>query len=133
MPAKWCRIFPGQAWQVAEARRFVASMLGDEGSDVVDDAVLVVGELAANAVRHTRSGWYRGWFVVVMHFDDDRVRIEVTDQGGDEEPRVRSVTTLAEEGGRGLMLIAACAKDWGVRDRPAGGRCVWAELPRNGA
>lgn len=133
MPAKWCRIFPGQAWQVAEARHFVRSMLVDEDSDVVDDAVLIVGELAANAVRHTRSGWYRGWFVVVVHFGDDQVRIEVTDQGGDEEPRARSVTGLAEEDGRGLMLIAACAKDWGVRDRPAGGRCVWAELPRNGA
>ncbi|MEH0575661.1 ATP-binding protein [Streptomyces sp. B21-108] len=133
MPKKWCRIFPGLAWQVAEARHFVAALLEDEGSGLVDDAVLVVGELAANAVRHTRSGWYRGWFLVVVCFGDDLVRIEVTDQGGDEEPLLRSVNSQVEEGGRGLMLIAACAKDWGVKDRPAGGRCVWAELPRNGA
>ncbi|MER6955770.1 ATP-binding protein [Streptomyces sp. NPDC000618] len=130
MPKKWCRMFPGLAWQVAEARHFVAALLEDEGSDLVDDAVLVVGELAANAVRHTRSGWYRGWFLVVVGFSDDLVRIEVIDRGSDEEPRVRSVTSPAEEGGRGLMMIAACAKDWGVKDRPAGCRCVWADLPR---
>ncbi|MFF3938325.1 ATP-binding protein [Streptomyces phaeofaciens] len=133
MPTQWCRIFPGQVWQVAEARHFVAALLEGQGANLVDDAVLVVGELAANAVRHTRSGWYRGWFLVAVHLRDDMVRVEVTDQGGDDEPLVRSVTSLAEEGGRGLLMIAACAKDWGVKDRPAGGRCVWAELSRNGS
>lgn len=129
MPKKWSRVFPGQAWQVAEARHFVAALLEDEGSSLVEDAVLVVGELAANAVRHTRSGWYRGWFLVVVGFSDDLVRIQVIDQGGDEEPKVRSVSRPVEEGGRGLLLVAACAKDWGVKDRP-GGRCVWADLAR---
>ncbi|MER5980073.1 ATP-binding protein [Streptomyces sp. NPDC001857] len=133
MPKKWCRIFPGLAWQVAEARHFVASLLEDEDPDLVGDAVLIVGELAANAVRHTRSGWYRGWFLVGVRFGDDLVRIEVTDQGGDDEPQVRSVNSRVVEGGRGLMLIEACAKDWGVKDRPAGGRCVWADLSRSGA
>ncbi|MDQ0685284.1 serine/threonine-protein kinase RsbW [Streptomyces achromogenes] len=133
MPKSWCRMFPGLAWQVAQARHFVAALLEGEAADLVDSAVLVVGELAANAVRHTRSGWYRGWFLVVVHFGDDLVRIEVVDQGGDEEPLVRSVARHVEEGGRGLMMIASCAKDWGVKDRPAGGRCVWAELSRNGA
>lgn len=130
MPKEWSRIFPGQAWQVAEARHFVAALLEGEDSNVVDDAVLVVGELAANAVRHTRSGWYRGWFLVVVGFTDDFVRVQVVDQGGDDEPMVRSVTSPVEQGGRGLMMVAACAKDWGVKDRPAGGRCVWADLAR---
>ncbi|WP_217182227.1 ATP-binding protein [Streptomyces sp. AC495_CC817] len=129
MLKKWCRIFPGLPWQVAEARHFVAALLGDEGSRLVEDAELVVGELAANAVRHTRSGWYRGWFLVVVGFSDDLVRIEVIDQGSDNEPQVRSVISPVDVGGRGLLLIAACAKDWGVKDRP-GGRCVWADLAR---
>ncbi|MFH9547706.1 ATP-binding protein [Streptomyces sp. NPDC017435] len=133
MSQSWCRMFPGLAWQVAQARHFVAALLEDEASDLVDDAVLVVGELAANAVRHTRSGWYRGWFLVVVHFRDDLVRVEVVDQGGDEEPQVRSVAKGVEEDGRGLMMIAACTKDWGVKDRPSGARCVWAELARNGS
>ncbi|MET8165304.1 ATP-binding protein [Streptomyces sp. NPDC005329] len=130
MLKKWCRMFPGLAWQVAEARHFVAALLEEEQSNLVDDAVLVVGELAANAVQHSRSGWYRGWFLVVIGFSDDLVRIEVIDQGGDEEPMLRSVTSPVEEGGRGLMIIAACAKDWGVKDRPSGARCIWADLAR---
>ncbi|MFF2214536.1 ATP-binding protein [Streptomyces antibioticus] len=132
MPKEWSRIFPGQAWQVAEARHFVAALLEGERSSLVDDAVLVVGELAANAVRHTRSGWYRGWFLVVVGFADDFVRIQVVDQGGDDEPVVRSINAPMDQGGRGLMLVSACAKDWGVKDRPAGGRCIWADLARVG-
>ncbi|MFH9553307.1 ATP-binding protein [Streptomyces sp. NPDC017435] len=133
MSQSWCRMFPGLPWQVAQARHFVAALLEGEASSLVDSAVLVVGELAANAVRHTRSGWYRGWFLVVVHFRDDLICIEVVDQGGDEEPQVRSVARHVEEDGRGLMMIAACAKDWGVKDRPSGARCVWAELARNGS
>jgi hypothetical protein len=28
------------------------------------------------------------------------------------------------------MLVSACAKDWGVKDRSGGGRCIWADLAR---
>jgi hypothetical protein len=70
---------------------------------------------------------------VLIHFAEDLIRIEVVDQGGDVEPQVRSVTRHVEEDGRGLMMIAACAKDWGVKDRPSGARCVWVELVRNGS
>ncbi|MFD3731459.1 ATP-binding protein [Streptomyces sp. NPDC058632] len=129
MLKRWCRKFPGLPRQVAEARDFVAALLGDEGSAPVDDALLIVSELATNAVRHTRSGRYGGWFLVAVGFGDDVVRIEVFDAGGDKEPLLRSVNSDVEEGGRGLLLIAACAKNWGVQDRPHG-RCVWAELAR---
>jgi len=132
MAKTWHRAFPGLPWQVAEARHFVGSLLGDENAALVGDAVIVVGELAANAVRHTRSGWYRGWFIVIVHFEDDLIRIEVVDQGGNGKPLQRKVTGLTEEGGRGLLLVTACAKDWGVKGGPDGRR-VWAELPRSGA
>lgn len=130
MPKDWARMFPGQAWQVAEARHFAAALLEGEDPRLVDDAVLVVGELAANAVRHTRSGWYLGWFQVVVGFADDFVRIQVIDQGGESEPQVRNVNGAEDQSGRGLLMVSACAKDWGVKDRPAGGRCVWADLAR---
>ncbi|GGW83660.1 ATP-binding protein [Streptomyces galilaeus] len=130
MPKKWSRMFPGQAWQVAEARHFVTALLEGEDASLIEDAVLIVGELAANAVRHTRSGWYRGWFLVVIGFTDDLLRIQVTDQGSDDEPMVRSVNTPVNEGGRGLLLVDACAKGWGVKDRPDGARCIWVELAR---
>ncbi|MGW5634367.1 ATP-binding protein [Streptomyces sp. NPDC003832] len=127
MLKRWSRKFPGLPCKVAEARDFVAALLEGEGS--VDDALLVVSELATNAVRHTRSGWYGGWFRVAVGFGGDVVRIEVIDAGGDREPLFRSVNSDVEEGGRGLLLVMACAKDWGVQDLP-GGRCIWAELAR---
>ncbi|WNZ08695.1 ATP-binding protein [Streptomyces sp. 11x1] len=128
MRTKWCRAFPGLAEEVGHARRFVAALLEERGP--VDDAVLVVSELATNAVRHSLSGTLGGWFVVVVSFGDDSdlVRIEVVDVGGEREPHLRDVTDR-DEGGRGLALVAACAKDWGIKSWPDG-RTVWADLVR---
>jgi anti-sigma regulatory factor (Ser/Thr protein kinase) len=129
MLSKWCRAFPGLAEEVTHARHFVASLLAERGP--VDDAVLIVSELATNAVRHSVSGSAGGWFLVIVGFGHDLVRLEVVDQGGPHVPYLCDVTNQ-EEGGRGLLLIAACAKDWGVKEWPDG-RTVWAELAREGA
>ncbi|GHE45977.1 ATP-binding protein [Streptomyces griseoaurantiacus] len=129
MLSKWCRAFPGLAEEVTHARHFVASLLAERGP--VDDAVLIVSELATNAVRHSLSGSAGGWFLVIVAFGHDLVRLEVVDQGGPHVPHLCDVTNQ-EEGGRGLLLIAACAKDWGVKEWPDG-RTVWAELAREGA
>ncbi|MEV5435166.1 ATP-binding protein [Streptomyces sp. NPDC052682] len=129
MLTKWGRAFPGRPEQVAEARHFVAALLEERGC--ADEGALVVGELAANAVRHSLSGEAGGWFLVVVGFGADFVRIEVIDQGGDGVPAMRDVVPL-EEGGRGLMLVAACAKDWGVKTLPHGSS-VWADLVGEGA
>ncbi|MEN3586681.1 ATP-binding protein [Streptomyces sp. ZYX-F-203] len=128
MRSKWCRAFPGLPEEVAHARHFIAALLQEQGP--VDDAVLVVSELATNAVRHTLSGSVGGWFLVVLGLGDDLVRIEVVDQGGDCRPHLCDATGQ-EEGGRGLRMIAACAKDWGVKTWPEG-RSVWADLAREG-
>ncbi|MDX3713776.1 ATP-binding protein [Streptomyces europaeiscabiei] len=129
MFTKWCRAFPGLPDQVAEARHFVAALLQERG--VADDAVLVVSELATNAVRHTLSGSVGGWFLVVVAFRADGVRLEVVDQGGDNVPEMCDVVSQ-DNGGRGLWLVSACAKDWGVKDVPSG-RTVWADLIGDGA
>jgi anti-sigma regulatory factor (Ser/Thr protein kinase) len=129
MLSKWCRAFPGLAEEVTHARHFVASLLAERGP--VDDAALIVSELATNAVRHSLSGSAGGWFLVIVGFGHDLVRLEVVDQGGHHVPHLCDVTNQ-EEGGRGLLLIAACAKDWGVKEWPEG-RSVWAELAREGA
>lgn len=127
MLTKWCRAFPGLPEQVAEARHFVAALL--HGWSGVDDAVLVVGELAANAVQHTLSG-ADGRFLVVVDFRAESVRVEVVDQGGGRMPQMCDATSQ-EESGRGLMLVAAFAKDWGVAVS-VGGHSVWADFSRDG-
>ncbi|MFS8204322.1 ATP-binding protein (plasmid) [Streptomyces sp. CWNU-52B] len=126
MFTKWCRAFPGVPQEVAGARHFVAAILDGWGG--VDDAVLVVGELAANAVRHSRSGALGGWFMVSVDFGGDVVRIEVADQGGDDMPRLHNAMSQAE-GGRGLLLVAAYAQAWGTRQAEKG-CAVWADVAR---
>lgn len=128
MFTKWCRLFPGLPDQVAEARHFVAALLQERS--VADDAVLVVSELATNAVRHTLSGSAGGWFLVVLTFRADCVRLEVVDEGGDSFPQMGDAAAQ-DDGGRGLLLVSACAKDWGVKDVPSG-RTVWADLAGDG-
>lgn len=123
---EWSRSFRGRPDQVAHARQFVVSLLG--ARPVVDVAELVVSELATNAVRHSWSGLREGWFVVSVELDDpDRVRVSVTDLGGDTSPAVVAVSDEAETG-RGLRLVERVAKEWGCE--PTGlGRRVWADLP----
>ncbi|MFF3758920.1 hypothetical protein ACWEPR_29180 [Streptomyces sp. NPDC004290] len=43
----------------------------------------------------------------------------------------RSPAREPDEGGYGLLLVAALATAWGVRDRPVG-KTVWATVPLGG-
>ena len=47
--------FPGQASAVGQVRRFVASVVGED-FPALDDLLVLVSEVAANAVKHTASG-----------------------------------------------------------------------------
>ena len=108
---------------VAVARRFVRDKLAEWGIDEpVDDAQLVVSELAANALTHAHSS-YR----VRLAANEAALRIEVDDDGtGTPEPQP---LTDDEEHGRGLHLVGALAASWGMDIADTGGKRVWAELP----
>ena len=93
-----------------------------------EDAVLVASELATNALRHTRSSSDGGMFVVRINDHGDRIRISVVDYGSNAD--WNGQTTDPEtwtEHGRGLVLVNALAKQWGVSSEPVG-TCVWADL-----
>ncbi|MFB7358436.1 ATP-binding protein [Streptomyces gardneri] len=86
-------------------------------------AELVVAELASNAALHGRVPGRD--FEVRMGLDDDHVRIELSDTRGERRPlRVEN----PDEGGYGLLLVAALATTWGVKDRSVG-KTVWATVP----
>ena len=71
--------FGGRREQVGQARAFLAAFLGDWAR--VDDAVLLIGELGANAVVHTGSGEPGGLFTVRAALAGPWLRAEVEDQG----------------------------------------------------
>ena len=103
------------------ARHFIADTLNAWGcSALVGDASIVVAELATNAVVHARSE-----FIVAVSSGDDWVRVSVRDASS-------VVPTVQDPGpysisGRGLMLVAAISRRWGI-DAITDGKVVWAEL-----
>ena len=85
------------------------------------DALLVLTELLANAVRHGR-----GPVEVVLTRHVDGVRVEVADTGTGRV-RTPSASTSPGTSGRGLLIVDALSTGWGVRyDRS--GKVVWAEI-----
>jgi anti-sigma regulatory factor (Ser/Thr protein kinase) len=91
----------------------------------VDDAALLVSELATNAVVHTASSRI---LCGVALSSDGRLRIEVHDDHAApcEAP---DSTDLDEESGRGLLIVRALAESWGVHPSPTThGKVVWATL-----
>jgi anti-sigma regulatory factor (Ser/Thr protein kinase) len=122
--------------QVAPARRWAHQALSQrlaDGADsaeiiadgVVEDAVLVISELVTNAIRADCSQVEVGITV-----ERDAVLVGVVDDAAGT-PQPRSATG-GDVAGRGLQIVAAVARQWGVRPAGLGGRPakeVWASLP----
>jgi anti-sigma regulatory factor (Ser/Thr protein kinase) len=111
--------FDDQLTELVAARRFTEGVLGEH--DRLDDVLVVVSELASNAVRHARSG-----FTLSIDGDEDRIRIQVTDRGGGW-PVAVEVRVMPCHGGMGLKLVDALADRWGAVEHPPG-KLVWAEI-----
>jgi anti-sigma regulatory factor (Ser/Thr protein kinase) len=115
------RLFPNAAAGVRDARTFVADALRGEDPAVVETAMLMVSELATNAVVHTTSP-----FGIGVDRSDHEVRISVTDHG-DGTPHLRHASSTDSDG-RGLSIVAAFAVEWGV-DQGRGSKTVWFTIP----
>ncbi|MEV0621725.1 ATP-binding protein [Nonomuraea sp. NPDC050404] len=129
----WRQAFPGRADKSAPARRMVGQVLADTGRR--QDAEWVAAELIANAVRHTRSGQERGFFVVEVLRGADVARIVVYDLGGGSVPdfsRTPGSSPGLAEHGRGLAGVAELAVRVGVAGDAVTGHAAWAELALSG-
>jgi anti-sigma regulatory factor (Ser/Thr protein kinase) len=112
--------FPPQRASVAAARRFVLETLVAEGAiDALDDAQLLVSELATNAVVHAATD-----FSVSVHVSAGRVYVEVRD--GDPAPLTleRDEPELSAPGGHGLRIVGRLAGSWGSRVEEHG-KVLW--------
>lgn len=125
LAADW---FPGEAAAVGQAREFVRGVV-DGAWPGLDDLLLLVSEVASNAVRHTASGNDGGGFDLNVSVADDAVRIAISDGGGSSEPRIPddSGEFGALTSGRGLRIVDALADRWGYTGGELG-RVVWFEV-----
>jgi anti-sigma regulatory factor (Ser/Thr protein kinase) len=111
-----------KASNVAPARHLVRDILQRWHAEaVLEDALLVFSELITNAVR------YDGPLVDVhLCLDHDVLRCCVDD--GTEADSIPAVAAdPGAERGRGLQIVEALARTWGVEPLPSGKR-VWFEM-----
>lgn len=125
-------VLAGTTAAAAASRRLLAEALAVAGGcPAADDAALVVSELAANAVEHTRSGKGGEVRVSVAAAPGEWVLVLVGDDGTDDPAAIPAVPAqrAAAESGRGLLLVAALSDAYGYA--PSG--LSWALLPWDGA
>ncbi|MFJ8536848.1 ATP-binding protein [Streptomyces sp. NPDC093591] len=97
----------------------------------IEDAVIVVGELIANAARHaleadghdetTATAWLglvRRQQAVICAVADPSSCVPVLQHPGQ-----------LSESGRGLQIIEALTASWGCSRPQSSGKMVWARLP----
>ena len=107
----------------AAARTFVAEHTAALPADTRDVATLLVSELASNAVRHGAPE-----LRLRVRIDDGRLVVAVHD-ASPRRPLLPDSADAQQTSGRGLLITAALADDWGVEiDAPAAGKTVWFAL-----
>lgn len=97
-----------------------ATSLADD--DAFDTAKLLASELVTNAVLHGQ-----GTITVRADLDEDRLLVEVMDEGTGFERAVRD-GDFEKTGGWGLALVDSESSRWGVQE---GTTHVWFELERS--
>jgi anti-sigma regulatory factor (Ser/Thr protein kinase) len=108
----------------SEARKLVSRAVERWGHDrsVVADSELVGAELATNAVLHAGTP-----FRVTVQRYGPMVRVSVTDRGAALPVTMEPDADRAS--GRGMHLISAISRRWGV-EVTREGKTVWAEIGR---
>lgn len=108
----------------AKARRLVEDLAAGILADAeLNRAKLLVSELVNNAVLHGR-----GTITFRADLDEDRLHVEVVDEGSGFEREVREQRGDVP-GGRGLRLMDSESSRWGVHE---GTTHVWFEIERPG-
>ena len=92
--------------------------------EVLGDLKLALTEACTNSVRHAYADG-EGMVEILYELHDDKLVIEVVDEGEGFDPPTEASNALAEdelsEGGLGIAIIEALADEFEIRERPQGG------------
>ncbi|MFJ9098629.1 SpoIIE family protein phosphatase [Streptomyces sp. NPDC102405] len=117
---------PSDPAVVSDARKFTSDLLAAWGlEEMAFTTELMVSELVTNAIRYGKSP------VQLRMILQSTLTCEVSDASS-TAPHLRRAQVF-DEGGRGLLLVAALAHHWGTRHNREG-KVIWAEqlLPVGG-
>jgi two-component sensor histidine kinase len=121
---------PCQEGELPALRRWTVEQLSRHlppraSPTVVEDARLVVSELVTNAIR-ARCSQLSLSLTVSSDGDAPAVVVEVAEDAPGRPQPLRCGP--GADHGRGLTLVEALTRRWGVRETSSG-KVVWAELP----
>jgi anti-sigma regulatory factor (Ser/Thr protein kinase) len=117
---------PGVHNSVGHARTFLRDLL-PPAHPTLDDLVTVASEAVTNAITHTASGNPGGRVSITLAASHRILILEVADDGaGGSRPYLREED--GTESGRGMRIIDALARRWGLRE-DASRTLIWAEFP----
>ena len=128
-PSHGCSVawdLPARADQIPRCRQLVRQTLADWGlGHLVEDAALLVSELATNALVHSGGSFqlrlHRGKFLLCEVCDNAAAPPELRSDGAEDPDQ-------PAEDGRGMVLVGKISRRWGFRPT-ADGKVVWFELP----
>ncbi|AZQ32121.1 ATP-binding protein [Streptomyces cyaneochromogenes] len=123
------RAFSGDPASLQTVRRFIRENLSAWGLNALaEDLMIVVNELAANAVQHALAGPgeadSKAWLGVAR--TGSTVVCSVTDPS--PTPPTRADPTPLADAGRGLLIVDALTSQWGYATTAPGGKTVWARI-----
>jgi len=91
-------------------------------AEIVADLKLALTEACSNSVRHAYDEGREGVVEKLFEVSDDRIAIQVTDDGSGFDPQIleRAQEEL-DEGGLGIAIIRALTDELEIGPRPEGG------------
>ncbi|MER7722844.1 ATP-binding protein [Streptomyces sp. NPDC096323] len=129
----WRFTAPATDVSVPQARHAVRDLLERQGVPVDDDIaqglLLIVSELATNAVKH--AALLSPELAVEVAVGAEWIRVSVEDNHPYRPTALE--TDYAQTGGRGLLLVREITREAGgtcdVEHTAGGGKVIWAALP----
>jgi serine/threonine-protein kinase RsbW len=91
-------------------------------AELVADLKLALTEACSNSVRHAYAEGRVGVVEVRYELGDDRISVEVLDEGAGFEPQaLEAAQEELDEGGLGIAIIRAVTDELDIGIRPEGG------------